>query len=230
MIILDTIPGNIHNGTGARHARDCSRAITGLLATASATGLALALGAAPAQAESNLTLSTKAGSGFVFNAGGVFLNATGEIFTLYDQRSDGAGVNVRNDYQKPNSVWDYRADLYHGGSAGTSKSFNMSIVDGSTVWITVCLIDNGDIKESTCSSGVATAYGTGSRAGGSAVGRPAEHRLRRRRGRRHPAATDERAPRCDQRQRQHRRHRLPSSRDLLRVRCGSASVSGDRRA
>ena len=133
------------------------RAITGLLATASATGLALALGAAPAQAESNLTLSTKAGSGFVFNAGGVFFNATGEIFTLYDQRSDGAGVNVSYHYQKPNSVWIYPADLYHGGSAGTSKSFNMSIVDGSTVWITVCLIDNGDIKESTCSSGVATA-------------------------------------------------------------------------
>jgi hypothetical protein len=133
------------------------RAITGLLATASATGLALALGVAPAHAESNLTMSTKAGSGFVYNAGGVFFNATGEIFTLYDQRSDGAGVNVSYFYQRPDDVWFFPADLYHGGGAGTSKSFNMSIVDGSTVTITVCIIDNGDIKESTCSSGSAIA-------------------------------------------------------------------------
>jgi hypothetical protein len=119
--------------------------------------LALALGAAPAHAESNLTLSTKAGNGYVFNAGGVFFNATGEIFTLYDQRSDGAGVNVSYHYQRPDNIWIFPADLYHGGSAGTSKSFNMSIVDGSKVTITVCLIDNGDIKESTCSSGYAVA-------------------------------------------------------------------------
>lgn len=133
------------------------RVITGVLATASATGLALALGAAPAHAETNLTRVTKAGNGFVANAGGVFFNATGEIFTVYDQRSDGAGVNVEYHYQQPDGVWIYPADLYNGDGAGTSKSFNKSIVDGSKVYIEVCIIDNGDIKENTCASGVATA-------------------------------------------------------------------------
>ncbi|GAA0517570.1 hypothetical protein Ade02nite_84090 [Paractinoplanes deccanensis] len=133
------------------------RLITGVLATASATGMALALGATAAHAERNLTLVTKAGNGYGASGGGLFFNATGEIFTVYDQRSDGAGVNVEYHYQEPSGVWVYPADLYNGDGAGTSKSFNKSIVDGSTVYITLCLIDNGDIKEATCSSGTAIA-------------------------------------------------------------------------
>ncbi|MEU8817098.1 hypothetical protein [Actinoplanes sp. NPDC048796] len=133
------------------------RLINGVLGTAAATGVALALGAAPAHAETNLTLVTKAGNGYGASGGGVFFNATGEIFTVYDQRSDGAGVNVSYHYQRPDDVWVYPADLYNGDGAGTSKSFNKSIVDGSKVYITLCLIDGGDIKEATCVSGTAIA-------------------------------------------------------------------------
>ncbi|MFF5078298.1 hypothetical protein ACFY36_14710 [Actinoplanes sp. NPDC000266] len=131
--------------------------INGVLATAAATGMALALGAGPAHAETNLTMVTKAGNGFAASGGGVFFNATGEIFTLYDQRSDGAGVHVEYHYQEPSGVWIYPADLYNGDGAGTSKSFNKSIVDGSKVYITVCLIDGGAVKSATCVSGTAIA-------------------------------------------------------------------------
>ncbi|WP_250000352.1 hypothetical protein [Actinoplanes sp. M2I2] len=133
------------------------RLVTGALAAAAATGMALALGAAPAHAETNLTMVTRAGNGYAANGGGVFFNATGEIFTLYDQRSDGAGVNVSYYYRTPDNIWIYPADLYYGGGAGSSKSFNKSIVDGSSVYIELCLIDSGDIKEATCTSGVAVA-------------------------------------------------------------------------
>jgi hypothetical protein len=128
------------------------RVFTGVLATASATGLALALGAAPAHAGTNLTRLTEAGDGYTAYNASVFFNHVGEHFTLYDHKADGAGVRVSYFYQRPDDVWVYPGYLYHRGGAGTSTDFNMSILDGSTVWITVCLIDGDDLKENTCSS------------------------------------------------------------------------------
>ena len=128
------------------------RAITGVLAAASATGLALALGAAPAHAGTDVTVMTKAGNGYAAYNASVVFTAVGEHFTLFDHEADGAGVYVSYYYQRPDDVWVFPASLYHGGGAGTSKDFNMNILDGSQVWIKVCLINGGDVKEDTCRS------------------------------------------------------------------------------
>ncbi|RAK29805.1 hypothetical protein B0I29_117131 [Actinoplanes lutulentus] len=134
-----------------------TKAITGLLAAASATILAVTLGAAPAHAETNLRLKTKAWGGYVANAGQVYFNATSEIFTLYDNASDGAGVSVSWSYEDNNGNFYYPPDLYLGTGAGTQQDFNKSITDGFEVTIMVCVIDNGSVKANTCTVGTAVA-------------------------------------------------------------------------
>jgi hypothetical protein len=131
--------------------------ITGLLAAASATAVAVTLGAVPAQAQTNLRLKTKAWGGYAANAGSVFFNADGEIFTLYDNLADGAGVSVSWSYVDKGGNEYFQPDLYWGGGAGTQHDFNKSVTDGYKVNIMVCVIDNDDVKANTCVVGSAVA-------------------------------------------------------------------------
>jgi hypothetical protein len=128
------------------------RALAGLAATTAAITMATTLGATPALATDDSACTIGLLGFYDYCAGVASFEDYGEVFTLEDRYADGAGVLVqwyKNDVRQ--------ADLYWGGGAGTSKTFNRSAAEGTEIDFRVCVIDDGYLMTSTCSwgSGVA---------------------------------------------------------------------------
>ncbi|MEV0646251.1 hypothetical protein AB0I28_13400 [Phytomonospora sp. NPDC050363] len=117
-----------------------------LATTAAALAISLAA-AAPAHAGTNGDAGTIGSGSFTANAGTLFFAHDGEIFYVEDNHADGAGVIA---YWWIGST--YQGEMYNGGGANTSKTFNKSVTDGLQVRFQVCVSDNGSVKTGTCSA------------------------------------------------------------------------------
>ncbi|WP_045743959.1 hypothetical protein [Actinoplanes rectilineatus] len=121
-----------------------------MTATVTAIGLATALGATPAQAQSNVTAYSNARGGYTSQAAVTRFTAYGDKITLFDQAADGAGVHGDWFYTDVNGREYEQTDLYWGGGAGTSHTWDFDIPENVIVTVIACIRDNGDIIVVTC--------------------------------------------------------------------------------
>ncbi|MFR9723706.1 hypothetical protein ACL02R_10105 [Streptomyces sp. MS19] len=109
-----------------------------------AAAMALALGTATS-AHADAWGSTVAGGGFAWGAGSFDFTSLGENLRIHDHKADGAGVVVM--MEPDGGTARYYRNSY---GAGTYRDFNLSYAEGTHLWITVCVSDNGKTISSTC--------------------------------------------------------------------------------
>ena len=136
--------------------RTLTRVATGLAATAAAVAMAGTLGATPAFAGTNTSLATVKTATFKTGAGIAWFYHDGEHLEILDTAADGAGVRV---YW---AISDPRGNVYENGTdyvggVDVRKDINLSITDGHKISITLCISDNGNRIQATCSQNWAIA-------------------------------------------------------------------------
>ncbi|MFI9823819.1 hypothetical protein ACIHFC_25620 [Streptomyces sp. NPDC052013] len=126
-----------------------TRRLFSVTGVAAAGAAAVVFGATPASAGiSSYYADTVAASGYLAQAGTMRFDTNGDNFNACDNWSDGAGVIG---YWKVGSTGTVHS-LYNGGGFGTCRTSDQDLAESATVYIKVCISDNGDVKESTCSS------------------------------------------------------------------------------
>ncbi|MFD3501631.1 hypothetical protein [Streptomyces sp. NPDC058678] len=120
------------------------------IGTGAAVAASVLLAAGPAAAaDSDLRVRTKASGDYAYMAGTEDFHADGDKIEVCDNRGDGAGVGG---YWKIGSGGDV-TKIYNGnGLSGGCEWRNYEFAESATVYLRVCLQDNGDFKESTCSA------------------------------------------------------------------------------
>ncbi|MBB4754497.1 hypothetical protein [Actinoplanes lobatus] len=132
------------------------RVATGLAATATAVTVASTVGATPAFAGTNTSLATLKTPSYALGAGLAYFYHEGEHLRIVDRDADGAGVRIYWAVSDPQgNVYD-NGTAYVGG-AGNENNVNMTVTDGHTISFTLCVSDNGNRIQATCSQNWATA-------------------------------------------------------------------------
>ncbi|MGW7080604.1 hypothetical protein ACWGH2_39890 [Streptomyces sp. NPDC054871] len=118
--------------------------VAGVAAAASA---AVVFAAGPAAAEV-FDVNTRASGSYLAFAGSMNFQSVGEHISTCDNSSDGAGVIG---YWKVGSGGTVHP-LYAGGGRGTCERVNASASESSYVYLKVCIRNNGNVIEGTCSA------------------------------------------------------------------------------
>ncbi|WP_330289187.1 hypothetical protein [Streptomyces sp. NBC_00576] len=110
----------------------------------------LLFGAGPAAAYGDLTARSVASGKYAYMAGTIDFYAEGDRFEVCDNSSDGAGVAG---YWKIGSGGD-TTKIYNGNGAGALECVwrNKNPAETAVVYIKVCLQDNGNVLDDTCST------------------------------------------------------------------------------
>jgi hypothetical protein len=132
------------------------RVATGLAATAVAVTMMGTIGTTPAFAGTNTSIATLRTASYALGAGIATFLHEGEHLTIEDTKADGAGVRI---YW---AVTDPRGNVYENGTAyvggaGESKNVNLSVTEGHGLSFTLCVSDNGNRIQATCSTSHAIA-------------------------------------------------------------------------
>ncbi len=116
----------------------------GLSTTAVATAALLiaTTGTAHAGDDGKASTSDKAGT--------AVFHSSGDWFTLTDNDFDGAGVWVQ---VRVGGITPNPPTLKHTGGFGSKNFHPYNFPEGQKVSFTVCLIDNGELKQKTCRTG-----------------------------------------------------------------------------
>ncbi|MFC7263832.1 hypothetical protein [Streptomyces lutosisoli] len=110
------------------------------------TGLLL-YAASPASA-AKADVDTVASGSYVDWAGSMYFESYGDHFSVCDNWKDGAGVIG---YWKVGASGDEHS-IYDGNGFGECVYEDHNVSETSYVYIQVCLRDDGDVKETTCSA------------------------------------------------------------------------------
>ncbi|MFI6409181.1 hypothetical protein [Streptomyces sp. NPDC050548] len=108
------------------------------------TGLLL-YAASPASA-ARANAETVAWDKYVDSAGSMYFESYGDHFGVCDNKADGAGVIG---YWKVGASGTEHS-IYDGNGFGNCAYEDHNVSETSTVYIQVCLRDDGDVKEATC--------------------------------------------------------------------------------
>jgi hypothetical protein len=108
------------------------------------TGLLL-YAASPAAAARAYSDTVASGS-YVDSAGSMYFESYGDHFGVCDNKADGAGAIG---YWKVGASGTEHS-IYDGNGFGTCAYEDHNVSETSTVYIQVCLRDDGDVKEATC--------------------------------------------------------------------------------
>ncbi|MFI1361021.1 hypothetical protein ACH4TV_46790 [Streptomyces sp. NPDC020898] len=128
---------------------DRKRLVYGVGMGAAVTATVL-IGAGPAAAAGDLTVRSVASGNYAYMAGTMDFYADGDDFQVCDNSFDSAGVAG---YWKIGSGGDV-TKIYNGNGAGASDCVwrtTHNFAETSVVYIRVCLQDNGDVQNGTCS-------------------------------------------------------------------------------
>ncbi|WP_128379820.1 hypothetical protein [Streptomyces cavernae] len=124
------------------------RGLLSAVGTTTAVTAAVLLGAGPAAALDYYRVITYASGDYIGSAGAEWFYPDGDRISVCDNWGDGAGVAG---YWKVGSGGSV-TKIYSGGGIGTCEERNYNFAESSTVYIKVCIQDNGDVKEGTCSN------------------------------------------------------------------------------
>ncbi|MFF4589277.1 hypothetical protein [Streptomyces sp. NPDC001388] len=123
-----------------------------LLSGAGAVGAAAATMlyvASPASAAiERYGVSTVNWGGYARAAGSIDFYTDGDDFNICDNSSDGAGVVGSWKVGSGGTV----RDVYNGKGFAQCEPVYENFAESATIYIKVCLRDNGDLKEGTCSA------------------------------------------------------------------------------
>lgn len=115
----------------------------GVTATAATVALLVtAAGTAYAGNDGRVSTSNKAGT--------AYFHSSGDWFTLTDNDFDGAGVWVQ---VRVGGITPNPPTLQNSKGFGSKNFHPYNFPEGQKVSFTVCLIDNGKLKQSTCRTG-----------------------------------------------------------------------------
>jgi hypothetical protein len=114
---------------------------------ASAITAALLLAASPASAQRAEVVTNGTGS-YLYQAGSMYFQSYGDSFGVCDNSPDGAGVIG---YWKVGSGGTQHP-IYDGNGSGQCVYSDQDVAETSYVYIKVCLRDNGDVIEASCSA------------------------------------------------------------------------------
>jgi hypothetical protein len=127
------------------------RRLLSVAGAAAAGAAAVTFAASPAlAADTSYYADTRSSGDYLYKAGTMRFDSTGDWFNACDNWSDGAGVIG---YWKVGSTGTVHS-LYNGGGIGTCATSNQDLAESATVYIKACLRDDGDVKEDTCSAWV----------------------------------------------------------------------------
>ncbi|MFE9021899.1 hypothetical protein ACFYNL_25545 [Streptomyces sp. NPDC007808] len=119
--------------------------VTGAVGATTATLLYVA---SPASAAIERYAVSTVGSGsYPTAAGSLDFYTYDDSFNICDNSSDGAGVVGSWKIGTSGAV----ESRYNGNGRATCVSADENFAESATIYIRVCLQDNGDLKESTCS-------------------------------------------------------------------------------